>query len=169
MFDCHTGDRSSRDMRCGPLKEGRQERVAQRVLFGIERCRYVRGDTLHKIPLLLEVLLWVRVGSLRVLVCHPIHDGHIRVPPLHILLQPSLLRRLCPHKSPRYLLFVTIYRPYRQKKASICETFHGDTTKMLLVGSGKYPHRRSLDIRYSRSWWMPDKVPPAPESSAYKG
>ena len=56
LLDCHTGDRSPGYLRCGPLKEVREEHVAQRVLHGMELPSYVWGDTLHKIPLLMGVL-----------------------------------------------------------------------------------------------------------------
>ena len=40
-------------------------------------------------------------------------------------------------KPPRYLLYVTIFRPYPQKKTSSHGTFCGDTTRMLLFGYRK--------------------------------
>ena len=74
MIDWKNGDRSPRDLGCVPLKEGREECVAQRVLSRLELCTYVRGDALHKSPLLMEGLLQARVGGLRVLDCHPVHQ-----------------------------------------------------------------------------------------------
>ena len=50
----HTSDLYHRDLKCGPLKEGKEEHFAQLVLHGPEQRPYVHGDALHEIPLLLE-------------------------------------------------------------------------------------------------------------------
>ena len=72
-----------------------------------------------------------------------------------------------PTKPPRYWLPITIYNPYPQKKACDHGKSQGDMTKMLLVGSEKYPHGGPCTIR-SSSWCpMPSNVPPIPVSSAY--
>ena len=73
-----------------------------------------------------------------------------------------------PAKPPRYQLPVIICNLYPRKKASSCGTFQGDTTNILLVGSGKLHHGGPRTTRSLRCHLMPSKVPPAPESSAYQ-
>ena len=48
----------------------------QGVLHWLEQLPNVRGDALHKIPLLLEGLLQYCIGSLQVFARHPGHDIH---------------------------------------------------------------------------------------------
>ena len=86
-------------MGCVPLKEVWEERATQRILQSLERRPYVQGDVLHKRPLLLEGLLQVCVGGLRVLDLHLDHDGHRRLPSIHFLLQPPSLQHLCTHEA----------------------------------------------------------------------
>ena len=63
LIDCQTGEFYPRDLGYEPLKECREECVAQRILYELQYCPYVWGDALHKIPLLLEGLLQSRIGS----------------------------------------------------------------------------------------------------------
>ena len=72
-----------------------------------------------------------------------------------------------PMKRPKYLLPITICSPFLWKKSSALGTFCGDMTKILLVGSGKYPCGGPCNINSSRCRWIPLKVPPALESSSY--
>ena len=81
-LECQTYDRSLRDLVCDTLKEGCDKRFSQGVLPGLELCPYFRGDTLQKIPLLLEGLLQSCINGLRVLAQHPGHDYQQRLPPL---------------------------------------------------------------------------------------
>ena len=53
LIDWKTGDCSPRDLGYSPLKEGREERIAQRVLHRLERPSYIRGGPMHKSPLLM--------------------------------------------------------------------------------------------------------------------
>ena len=54
-----------------------------------------------------------------------------------------------PTKLPIYLLPITIFNPYPQKKAYARGRFHEDTTNMILVGYGKDPPRGPLTTRSS--------------------
>ena len=72
MFDRHTADRPPRDMRRGPLKESWEEDVLQRILYFLKGHPNVRGDVLHKVPLLLEVLLQAHICCLQVPARHPV-------------------------------------------------------------------------------------------------
>ena len=99
LIDWETSDRYPGDLGFGPLKEGQGERVMQIEIHGLEGCPYVRGDALHKISLLPEGLLQDLLCGLKVLACHPSHDGHQSSPALHLLLQTPILRRLHPNKS----------------------------------------------------------------------
>ena len=52
-FDSHTGDRTTRDVRHGPLKEGWEEGIPHFILYRLKGHPYVQGDALHEGPLLL--------------------------------------------------------------------------------------------------------------------
>ena len=97
LFYWHTGERSPGYLLYGPLKEVKEKRVAQHILYGLERRPYFQGDGLHKIPLLLEGLLQARIGGLWVIFLHPVYDGYQICSPLNLLLQPPILRRLRTH------------------------------------------------------------------------
>ena len=75
-IDWQASDRSHRNLECDPLEEGQEERIAQPIFYGMERCTYVQGDVLHKSLLLLEGILQARVCGMRVLDRHPGHDVH---------------------------------------------------------------------------------------------
>ena len=137
LIDWQTGDRYPKDLGWGPLKEWWEERIAQLVIHGLEHCPHVQGYELHKKTLLMEGLLQARVGGLWVIALHLVHYGHQRLPALHLLLQPPSLSRLHTNKNPRYLLPVTTCRMDPCKNASARRKFHGETTKILLVGSRK--------------------------------
>ena len=92
LIDWQTSDPSTRDLGCGTLKEGLEERVTQIILHELEHCPYVRGDALHKSP-----LLQAGIDGLRVIEFYPGYYGHKSLPSLHLLLQPPILRQIWPH------------------------------------------------------------------------
>ena len=73
----------------------------QHILHHLEGHPNVRGDALHKDPLLLERLLQARVCSLWVLTRHPGQSGHQILPDVHLLPQPAIMRRIGPNKAPK--------------------------------------------------------------------
>ena len=85
LFDHNTGDRPPGDLCCGPLKEGREEDVLQRILRHLEGHPNVRGEALHENPLLLERILQDRLCGLQV----PIAIPRPRWPPNPTSLSPS--------------------------------------------------------------------------------
>ena len=99
LFECQTGDRPPRDLCHGPLKERREEYFLQHTLHHLEGHPTIRGDALHKRPLLLEGLLQDRVCSLRMPKRHPGEGGHQIPPYFHFLPQIAVLRLLGPHKT----------------------------------------------------------------------
>ena len=101
LIDWHTCDLSPGDLGCVSLKEVREEFLLQHVLHGLERLHNVWGNALHEISLLMEGLLQSHIGSLRVFARHSGHDINRRFPHLHPLLDPPILHRLYPHKSPQ--------------------------------------------------------------------
>ena len=64
------------DLFCGPLKGYREEYVLHCILYHLEGHPHVRGDALHKGPLLMERLLQAWVCGLRVPTFHPIQGGY---------------------------------------------------------------------------------------------
>ena len=100
LFYRQTSDIHPGDLCRGPLKEGPEEDIPQRILHHLEVYPYVRGDVLHEGPLLLEGLLQSHVCGLRVPTRHPGQCGHRMPPALHLLPQPAVLRLLGTHKSP---------------------------------------------------------------------
>ena len=72
-------------------------------------------------------------------------------------------------KPSSYWLLVTTFNPIPFKCYSACWTFRRDTTNILLVSSGKYPHRGSLTIKSIMGFCKASIVPPAPVSSTYYG
>ena len=96
LIGWNNGDLYPRYLVCVPLKEGREERIVQHVIHGLEHRPYVWGGALHEIPILMEGLFQARIGGLHVLARHSVRDFHKILPPLQPLLQPPSLSRIHP-------------------------------------------------------------------------
>eukprot|EP00978_Attheya_sp_CCMP212_P005261 scaffold11661_cov30-Attheya_sp.AAC.2 len=71
---------------------------------------------------------------------------------------------------PRYRLPVVIRNPKSPSAAFAAARFVSRTTRMLLLGSGKYPRAGPNFCRLlSNCFQMAVNDPPAPASSAYQG
>ena len=100
LFERQTGDCPPEDLFRGPLKEGREEDVPQRILHHQGHTN-VRGGALQKGPLPLEGLLQVRIWGLRVTTLHPSQGGHRSPSAVHLIPQPAILLQLGLNESPQ--------------------------------------------------------------------
>ena len=81
----------------------------------------------------------------------------------------QLDRSACvPTHPPRHRVPVTISNPSSRKKAVAAARFRGDVTRMLFVGSGKYPREGPFSIKDFVYRLIAANLPPALASSAYQ-
>ena len=98
--------------------------------------------------------------------CGKPHEGLHRIfPSRDFTGQPVLLRLALPDEPPKIPAPCTTLSPIPLKKSSAWATFCGATTKILLVGSRKYPLGGALACRYQRWAKMCVNFPPAPRYS----
>ena len=76
VLDRHIIDRSPGDLGYGPLKELQERCVLQLIPHLLKSHPYARGNALHKVPLLVEVLLQARACGMWVPTRHPSQGDH---------------------------------------------------------------------------------------------